>query len=79
MPHDMSRYWQPTASNYLGRVSKDRIIDAVREGAGEDAARQVAGLKKQAMAVRAEQLLTGKGWLSRMLRPVVDGGAQHAA
>jgi ParB family transcriptional regulator, chromosome partitioning protein len=69
MPFDMSRYWQPTAASYLGRVGKDRICQAVREGAGEDAARQIAGLKKQAMASRAEQLLTGKGWLPPLLRP----------
>jgi ParB family transcriptional regulator, chromosome partitioning protein len=69
MPFDMSRYWQPTGGSYLGRVGKDRICEAVREGAGEDAARQIAGLKKQAMAARAEQLLTGKGWLPPLLRP----------
>jgi ParB family transcriptional regulator, chromosome partitioning protein len=69
MPHDMSRYWQPTVSSYLGRVGKDRILGAVREGAGEDAAREIAGLKKQAMAARAESLLTGKGWLPPLLQP----------
>jgi ParB family transcriptional regulator, chromosome partitioning protein len=68
MPLDMSRYWQPTVASYLGRVGKDRICDAVREGAGEDAARQIADLKKQAMAARAEQLLTAKGWLPPLLR-----------
>ena len=57
VPLDMSRYWQPTVASYLGRVGKDRILEAVREGAGEDAARQIAGLKKQAMADRAEALL----------------------
>jgi ParB family chromosome partitioning protein len=69
MPHDMSRYWQPTVASYLGRVGKDRICDAVREGAGEDAAGQITGLKKQAMAARAETLLTGKAWLPPLLRP----------
>jgi hypothetical protein len=34
-------------------------------------------LKKQAMALRAEQLLAGKGWLPPMLRPAV-GEAQPA-
>jgi ParB family chromosome partitioning protein len=69
MPHIMGRYWQPTVASYLGRVGKERILEAVREGAGEDAARQIAGLKKQAMAARAETLLTGKGWLPPLLRP----------
>lgn len=79
MPHEMSRYWKPTAGSYLGRVSKERILEAVREGAGEDVARPIAGLKKQVMAQRAEQLLAGKGWLPSILRPVVEGEAQHAA
>ncbi|UVO30179.1 hypothetical protein [Bradyrhizobium arachidis] len=71
MPHDMTLYWQPTVANYLGRVGKERILDAMREAVGEDAARQIAGLKKQAMAERAEQLLAGKGWLP----PLLDSAA----
>jgi ParB family transcriptional regulator, chromosome partitioning protein len=66
---DMTAYWQPTAASYFVRVSKDRILEAVREGVSEDAARGIAGLKKQAMAERAEQLLTGTGWLPAALRP----------
>ena len=69
MPHDLTRCWQPTAASYLGRVGKDLVLEAVREGAGDDAARQIVGLKKQAMAERAEQLLAGKGWLPPLLRP----------
>ena len=30
--------WRPTVDNYLGRVPKRRILEAVREGAGERAA-----------------------------------------
>src|SRR5690606_19609329 len=30
--------WRPTSGNYLGRVTKHRILEAVREGAGEQAA-----------------------------------------
>jgi len=79
MPHDMSRYWQPTIASYLGRVSKERILEAVREGAGEDAARQIAGLKKQAMAARAEPLLAGKGWLPPVLKSTAGDAPQPAA
>ncbi|MHC2585420.1 hypothetical protein [Bradyrhizobium diazoefficiens] len=78
MPHEMSRYWEPTAASYLGRVSKDRILEAVRDGAGDDAARQIAGLKKSAMAERAQQLLAGRGWLPPLLKPV-QGTGQMAA
>jgi ParB family chromosome partitioning protein len=64
---DMTAYWQPTASSYLGRVSKERIIEAVRDGASQQAADNIVRLKKPAMAEAAEGLLTGKGWLPDLL------------
>jgi ParB family transcriptional regulator, chromosome partitioning protein len=45
MAHDITPYWQPTVASYLGQISKERILDAVRDGADDDAARQIAGLK----------------------------------
>jgi ParB family transcriptional regulator, chromosome partitioning protein len=42
-----TRYWQPTTATYLGRVSKDRILEAVHEGVSAEAAQAIAGLKKQ--------------------------------
>jgi ParB family transcriptional regulator, chromosome partitioning protein len=38
--------WRPTVDTYLGRVTKSRILEAVREGAGERAAGLIAHLKK---------------------------------
>ena len=38
--------WKPTVENYLGRVTKARILEAVREGAGDRAADLIAHLKK---------------------------------
>ncbi len=68
--------WQPTVENYLGRVTKPRIIEAVREGVGEGAARLIDHLKKPDMAREAERLLADTGWLPEPLRPrVADGGA----
>ena len=64
---DMTAYWQPTAANYLGRVSKARILEALREG-GADNVETVARLKKPAMAEAAEAALAGKGWLPAALR-----------
>ncbi len=64
---DMSAYWQPTAANYLTRVSKERILEALREGGANDA-ETVARLKKPAMAAAAEAALLGKGWLPPLLR-----------
>jgi ParB family transcriptional regulator, chromosome partitioning protein len=60
--------WSPTADNYFGRVTKARIVEAVREAKGETAARLIEHLKKSAMAVRAEELLAGSGWIPEPLR-----------
>lgn len=65
---DMTAYWTPTARSYLGRVTKARIGEAVREAVSEDAAERIAGLKKTEMAGAAEQLLVGTGWLPPLLR-----------
>jgi ParB family chromosome partitioning protein len=60
--------WSPTASNYFGRVTKARIVDAVRQAKGEAAAQLIEHLKKSAMAARAEELLVGSGWIPEPLR-----------
>jgi ParB family chromosome partitioning protein len=60
--------WAPTSDNYLGRVSKARILEAVREAKGEQAAQAIAGLRKAEMVAQAEQLLSGAGWLPEPLR-----------
>jgi ParB family transcriptional regulator, chromosome partitioning protein len=65
---DMTHYWQPTAASYFSRVSKERILEAVTEGVSEQAASEIANLKKQPMAEAAERLLAGKGWLPALLR-----------
>jgi len=77
--------WQPTVGNYLGRVTKPRILEAVREGAGEQAAQLIDHLKKGDMAREAERLLADTGWLPEPLRlaaedvsatPEVDAGGE---
>ena len=60
--------WRPTVGNYLGRVTKARILDAVREGAGERAAQLIEHMKKGDMAKEAERLLADTGWLPEPLR-----------
>ena len=65
--------WRPTVGNYLGRVTKARILQAVRDGAGERAAQFVDHMKKGDMAKEAERLLADTGWLPEPLRiPVPD-------
>ncbi|ESZ02789.1 MULTISPECIES: ParB/RepB/Spo0J family partition protein [unclassified Mesorhizobium] len=60
--------WRPTVDNYLGRVTKSRILEAVREGAGDQAAQLIDHLKKADMAKEAERLLADSGWLPEPLR-----------
>ena len=67
--------WQPTVRNYLGRVTKPRILEAVREGAGERATELIGHLKKGDMAKEAERLLADTGWLPEPLR-LVDQAAE---
>ena len=64
---DMAAYWQPNATNYLARVSKERILEALRELGGSDT-ETIARLKKPAMAEAAEAALLGRGWLPALLR-----------
>ena len=60
--------WRPTVDNYLGRVTKPRILEAVREAKGEQSAQLIDHLKKGDMAREAERLLDGTGWLPEPLR-----------
>jgi ParB family transcriptional regulator, chromosome partitioning protein len=60
--------WRPTVGNYLGRVTKPRILEAVREAKGEETAQLIDHLKKQEMAKEAERLLADTGWLPEPLR-----------
>lgn len=69
---DMSGYWTATVASYLGRVTKARIGEAVREAVSDDAAERIGGMKKPDMASEAEALLAGKGWLPSLLRAPVQ-------
>ncbi|WP_354096928.1 ParB/RepB/Spo0J family partition protein [Bradyrhizobium sp. RT10b] len=60
--------WKPSVDNYLGRVTKPRILEAVREARGESSAQLIDHLKKADMAKEAERLLDGSGWLPEPLR-----------
>ena len=60
--------WRPSVDNYLGRVPKRRIVEAVREGAGDRAAQLIEHLKKAEMGKEAERLLADARWLPEPLR-----------
>ncbi|MBY0611317.1 MAG: ParB/RepB/Spo0J family partition protein [Beijerinckiaceae bacterium] len=60
--------WVPTVDAYLGRVTKARILSAITEARGEEAANRIAHMKKGEMAATAQELLAGTGWLPEVLR-----------
>src|SRR6201999_3105802 len=62
--------WKTRVDNYLGRVPKPRILEAVRVAKGEASAQLIDHLKKDDMAREAERLLDGTGWLPEPLRLV---------
>jgi ParB family chromosome partitioning protein len=72
--------WAPSIDNYLGRVPKTRILEAVREAKGEPSAQLIEHLKKADMAIEATRLLTDTGWLPEPLRLVsVETAADSSA
>lgn len=64
--------WSATVDNYLGRVPKVRVLAAVEEARGAEAAARLTGLKKPDMAREAEALLDDSGWLAEPLRAPVQ-------
>jgi hypothetical protein len=64
---DMTAWFTPTAANYFGKISKSRIIDALREVKGS-VAPAGTGMKKSELAALAERQVAGTGWLPEPLR-----------
>ncbi|MEI9850143.1 MAG: ParB/RepB/Spo0J family partition protein [Sphingomonas sp.] len=60
--------WVATVDSYFGKVTKPRILEAVREAKGDIAAGRITGLRKSDMAVEAERIVVGSGWLPEVLR-----------
>jgi ParB family chromosome partitioning protein len=60
--------WKPTVDNFLGRVTKARILQAVAQAKDQRAADRIEHLKKGDMATEAETLLADTGWLPEPLR-----------
>jgi ParB family chromosome partitioning protein len=64
---DMASWFQPTAANYFGKVSKPQIIEALREVKGA-VAPAWSDKKKADLAALAEREIAGSGWLPEPLR-----------
>ncbi|MCI0565033.1 MAG: hypothetical protein MN733_41740, partial [Nitrososphaera sp.] len=65
---DMADWWEATKENYFSRVPKAQITAAVVEAVSPQAADNIARMKKDTMALRAEELVAGKRWLPEVLR-----------
>lgn len=67
----MEDHFKPTVSSYLGRVSKELIIEALTEAEQikSDADRiALLDMKKGALATEAEKRLLGTGWVPSLIR-----------
>ncbi|HTV30524.1 MAG TPA: ParB N-terminal domain-containing protein [Xanthobacteraceae bacterium] len=71
---DMRQWWKPTAGNYLARVSRKSILEAVATGVSPEAAENFRKLPKPALIAHAEERLADSGWLPRLLQAPTTGG-----
>jgi ParB family chromosome partitioning protein len=65
---DMREWWHPTAANYLGRISRQRILGTIADGVSPEAAENFRKLPKPTLIAHAEERLVGSGWLPALLR-----------
>lgn len=68
---DMSEHFQPTAENYLGKVSKPLIVEALKQAGkltGKADTDALLAMKKGALATEVEKRLAGSGWVPSLIR-----------
>lgn len=68
---DMSQHFEPTADNYLGKVSKPLIVEALKEAEkvdGPSDADALQAMKKGSLVAEAEARLAGSGWVPKLIR-----------
>lgn len=61
-------WWQPTAANFLGFLSKNQIVAALKEAGLSDAASDAEKMKKGDAASHAEQCLSATRWVPAWMR-----------
>jgi ParB family chromosome partitioning protein len=66
---DLADWWAATPERYLNHVSKAKMVEAVTEACGAEAARPIEKMKKGEAVSAAAALLEGKRWLPSTLRP----------
>ena len=65
---DMADWWTPTGETYLGRVKKEQILEAMREGTKETNLEDLRKMKKADLVAAAERRLAESRWLPQLLR-----------
>lgn len=70
---EMADWWEPTADEYLGKVPKALIVQALGEASMSADAANVEKLKKGEAVAQAADLLAGKRWLPAILKPRAAG------
>lgn len=61
-------WWQPTAENFLGLLSKNQIVAALKDAGLSGAASDAGNMKKGDAASHAEQWLSGTRWVPAWMR-----------
>lgn len=72
---DMADHFEPTAANYLGRVPKDFVIQALRDVDrinGDQDRDALLAMKKGQLAKEAESRLAGTRWVPELIRSQAD-------
>lgn len=72
---DMADWWNPTPERYLRQIPKAKMIAAVTEACGAQAAQPLEKMKKDEAVKAAAAQLEGKRWLPSTLRPYATGSA----
>jgi len=75
---DLRKWWTPTAAGYLGSIRREAVLHAVGESVSAEAVAKIEKLKKQPLALEAEKLLAGTGWLPDFVREAWAGDAAAA-
>ena len=76
---DMTGYWRPTVQSYLGRVTKAGILEAVREGVGEEAAERIVGYEKGRDGGSRRAAIGGNRLVAAVAAHGQDGGSGRCA
>lgn len=73
---DLRDWWQPTATGYFCKLSKDQIIDVLSKNDLNDVAAEASKLKKGEAAVLAEKAITESRWVPEWMKPPMPAGTE---